>query len=170
MLSGYWLGKNRMPARFSAARGRCNERLEEEKQALATDIKEVYAEAKSHGFDVKIMRQVVRPRKMDRADLAEQEELLALIEAAIMKGLGMRAGVPDLVIMWNRTHDNSVIRPGRIGFIENKRQNGGRLSPDQVQWLTALNTQRHHTAIVKNFEEFLQTLGHWDILSDKESQ
>lgn len=82
----------------------------------------------------------------------------------------VRAGVPDLVIMWNRTHDNSVIRPGRIGFIENKRQNGGRLSPDQAHWLSALNRQRHHTAIVRTFEEFLQTLGHWDILSDKESQ
>lgn len=92
------------------------------------------------------------------------------IEASIMKGLGVRAGVPDLVIMWNRTHDNSVIRPGRIGFIENKRQNGGRLSPDQVQWLTALNTQRHHTAIVKNFEEFLNTLQNWGILSSKEVQ
>lgn len=90
------------------------------------------------------------------------------IEAAIMKGLGVRAGVPDMVIMWNRTHDNSVINPGRIGFIENKRQNGGRLSPDQAQWLTALNTQRHHTAIIKNFEEFLNTLQNWGILSSKE--
>ncbi len=40
------------------------ERLEEEKKALAEDIKEVYAEAKGTGFDVKIMRQLVRLRKM----------------------------------------------------------------------------------------------------------
>ena len=92
------------------------------------------------------------------------------IEAAIMKGLGVRAGVPDLVILWNRTNDNSVINPGRIGFIENKRQNNGRLSPHQAHWLSALNRQLHHTAIVRTFEEFLQTLGHWDILSDKETQ
>lgn len=90
------------------------------------------------------------------------------IEASIMKGLGVRAGVPDMVIMWNRTHDNSVIRPGRIGFIENKRQSGGRLGPHQADWLNALNRQGHHTAIVKNFDEFLGTLAHWGILSDRE--
>ena len=41
------------------------ERLEEEKAALAGDIKEVYSEAKSSGFETKIMRQIVRLRKMD---------------------------------------------------------------------------------------------------------
>lgn len=59
------------------------ERLEEEKKALADDIKEVYAEAKGHGFDVKILRQVIRLRKMDRADLEEQEELLGLYMGAL---------------------------------------------------------------------------------------
>ena len=59
------------------------ERLEEEKKALADDVKEVYAEAKGHGFDVKILRQVIRLRKMDRADLAEQEELLDLYMGAL---------------------------------------------------------------------------------------
>ncbi len=63
------------------------ERLEEEKKALADDVKEVYAEAKGHGFDVKILRQVIRLRTMDRADLAEQEELLDLY----MGALGMEA-------------------------------------------------------------------------------
>src|SRR3546814_21034483 len=52
------------------------ERLEEEKKALADDIKEVYAECKAHGFDIKILRQVIRLRKLDRAELAEQESLL----------------------------------------------------------------------------------------------
>lgn len=61
------------------------ERLEEEKKALADDIKEVYAEAKAHGFDVKILRQVIRLRKMDKADLAEQETLLQVY----MDALGM---------------------------------------------------------------------------------
>ncbi|MEQ8346058.1 MAG: DUF2312 domain-containing protein [Sneathiellaceae bacterium] len=62
------------------------ERLEEEKQALAEDIKQVYAEAKSHGFDTKIMRQVIRIRKMDHADRAEQEALIDLY----LDALGMR--------------------------------------------------------------------------------
>lgn len=59
------------------------ERMEEEKRALADDVKQTYAEAKGHGFDVKILRQVIRLRKMDRADLAEQEELLALYMDAL---------------------------------------------------------------------------------------
>ncbi len=53
------------------------ERLEEEKAALAADIKEVYGEAKSQGFDPKIMRQIVKLRKMDNA---EQQEFEALLE------------------------------------------------------------------------------------------
>ena len=48
------------------------ERLEEEKAALSEDIKEVYSEAKSGGFDIKIMRQIVRLRKMNTADRREQ--------------------------------------------------------------------------------------------------
>ena len=51
------------------------ERLEEEKQELSADIREVYAEAKGAGFDVKVMRQVLRLRKMDPADRAETEFL-----------------------------------------------------------------------------------------------
>lgn len=52
------------------------ERLETEKAELATDIREVYAEVKAHGLDAKIVRQVVRLRKLDRAELAEQQALL----------------------------------------------------------------------------------------------
>ena len=59
------------------------ERLEEEKKALAEDIKEVYAEAKGEGFDTKIMRQVIRIRKMDEADLQEQEELIDVYKRAL---------------------------------------------------------------------------------------
>ena len=51
------------------------ERLEEEKRELATDIREVFAEAKAAGFDTKVMRQVLRLRKMDPADRAETEFL-----------------------------------------------------------------------------------------------
>ena len=51
------------------------ERLEEEKRELSADIREVYAVAKGAGFDVKVMRQVWRLRKMDPADRAETEFL-----------------------------------------------------------------------------------------------
>jgi len=59
------------------------ERLEEEKEGLTSDIRDVYAEAKSSGFDTKIMRQLVRLRKMDRDDLAEQDEILELYRRAV---------------------------------------------------------------------------------------
>ncbi|MEK9671906.1 MAG: DUF2312 domain-containing protein [Rhodospirillaceae bacterium] len=61
------------------------ERLEDEKKALSEDIREVYSEAKSAGFDVKIMRQVIRLRKMDTNDRNEMEEVLSVY----MRALGM---------------------------------------------------------------------------------
>ena len=59
------------------------ERLEEEKAALAADIKDVFSEAKGGGFDTKIMRQILKLRKMDSADAAEQETLLDLYKRAL---------------------------------------------------------------------------------------
>jgi uncharacterized protein (UPF0335 family) len=59
------------------------ERLEEEKAALTADIREVYSEAKGTGFDTKIMRQIVRLRKLDRADLQEQDSLLETYRRAM---------------------------------------------------------------------------------------
>jgi uncharacterized protein (UPF0335 family) len=59
------------------------ERLEEERKTLSNDIKEVYAEAKGTGFDVKIMRQVIRIRRMDKDDLDEQETLLDIYRRAL---------------------------------------------------------------------------------------
>ena len=59
------------------------ERLEEERKALGGDIRDIYAEAKGHGFDTKIMRQIVRLRKMDKADRQEQETLLDLYKQAL---------------------------------------------------------------------------------------
>ena len=49
------------------------EKLEEEKKSIADDIKETYAEAKTLGFDTKVLRQVVRFRKQDRQEREEQE-------------------------------------------------------------------------------------------------
>ena len=51
------------------------ERLEEEKKALGGDIRDIYAEAKSAGFDVKIMRTIIKLRKMNASDREEQEYL-----------------------------------------------------------------------------------------------
>lgn len=67
------------------------ERLEEEKKALAEDIKEVYAEANGEGFDTKAMRLVIRLRKQNEADLHEQEELLDVYKRA----LAIAPGVED---------------------------------------------------------------------------
>ncbi|HXQ51046.1 MAG TPA: DUF2312 domain-containing protein [Stellaceae bacterium] len=62
------------------------ERLEEEKRALAEDIKEVYSEAKGGGFNVKIMRQIIRLRKIDDDDRDEQEALLD----TYLRAIGMK--------------------------------------------------------------------------------
>lgn len=59
------------------------ERLEEEKSGIAEDIRDVYAEAKSAGYESKIMRQIVKLRKMDHQKRQEQEELLELYKSAI---------------------------------------------------------------------------------------
>jgi uncharacterized protein (UPF0335 family) len=59
------------------------ERLEEDKAAVANDLKEVYAEAKGEGFDVKIVRKVVRLRKQDTAKRQEEEALIDLYISAI---------------------------------------------------------------------------------------
>jgi uncharacterized protein (UPF0335 family) len=67
------------------------ERLEEEKSAIAGDIKEVYAEAKGNGFDTKVLRKIISIRKQDHAERMEQEALLELYLTA----LGMAAAPTD---------------------------------------------------------------------------
>ncbi|MEO0412599.1 MAG: DUF2312 domain-containing protein [Pseudomonadota bacterium] len=59
------------------------ENLEERKKEIADDIRDVYAEAKSSGFDSKVMRQVIKLRKMDSNDREEQEYLLDTYMRAI---------------------------------------------------------------------------------------
>lgn len=61
------------------------ERMEEEKANLAADIKDIYAEAKSNGFDVKALREIVRLRKKDDHKRMEEEAVLA----TYMSALGM---------------------------------------------------------------------------------
>jgi uncharacterized protein (UPF0335 family) len=62
------------------------EKLEEEKKAIADDIKEVFAEAKANGFDVKTLRQVIRLRKQETSERQEQEALLDLYLHALGMG------------------------------------------------------------------------------------
>ncbi|WP_075997356.1 DUF2312 domain-containing protein [Salaquimonas pukyongi] len=64
------------------------ERLEEEKKAIADDIRDVYAEAKGNGFDTKVLRQVIGLRKKDSTERQEQEAIRDLY----MGALGM---IPD---------------------------------------------------------------------------
>ena len=64
------------------------ERLEQEKSAIGTDIKEVYAEAKGNGFDTAVLRKIIAARKQDQNERLEQEALLELYMTAI----GMAAG------------------------------------------------------------------------------
>lgn len=59
------------------------ERLNEEREALSSDIREVFAEAKGSGFDTKILRQVIAKRKLDKADYQEQEAMFDLYWSAV---------------------------------------------------------------------------------------
>ncbi len=66
------------------------EKLEEEKAAIAQDIKDVFAEAKGNGFDTKILKQVIALRKKDASKRAEEQALLSVY----MDALGMLADTP----------------------------------------------------------------------------
>ena len=59
------------------------ERLEEEKKGVADDVRDVYSEAKSQGYDTKIMRQIVRLRKMSKEDRQEMEAILDVYKSAL---------------------------------------------------------------------------------------
>jgi uncharacterized protein (UPF0335 family) len=59
------------------------ERLEEEKAGLASDVRDVFAEAKGNGFDIKILRQIIKLRKMETSERDEQEHLLDLYKRAL---------------------------------------------------------------------------------------
>ena len=67
------------------------ERLEEEKKTIADDIKEVYGEAKSMGYDTKVLRKVVSIRKQDQAERLEQEAVLD----TYLHALGMVEAPPE---------------------------------------------------------------------------
>src|SRR5262249_37066557 len=89
------------------------ERLEEEKAEIATDIREVYAEAKGNGFDPKTIRQIIRLRKMEHAEREEHEALLDIYKAA----LGMLDGTPlGEAAIRRLTPEKKVKRPDGEAF------------------------------------------------------
>ena len=59
------------------------ERMEDERKAISIDIKDIFAEAKSAGFDVKVLRQIIRLRKQEPAEVEEQETLLDVYRRAL---------------------------------------------------------------------------------------
>ena len=59
------------------------ERLEEERKAIGSDIKDIYTEAKSAGFDVPVLRQLIRIRKKDAAEAEEQETMLGVYKRSL---------------------------------------------------------------------------------------
>ena len=100
------------------------ERLEEEKAAQSADIKEVYAEAKGHGFDVKILRKVVRIRKMDAAERSSEEEMLDLYLSAVGSGREARAGSGQPGQLGNG------VAHRRIRFQPDRNGAAGRIAPE----------------------------------------
>lgn len=85
-------GHNSLPAGADRLRSIVEriERLESDRAALAADIKDIYSEAKSDGFDVKVLRVLIRDRKRDAAEVEERETLLDVYKRA----LGMLDGTP----------------------------------------------------------------------------
>jgi len=69
------------------------ERLEEEKRALAGDIKDKYLEAKANGFDVKVMRKIISLRKKPKTEREEEETILEVY----LHALGMLSATPEEV-------------------------------------------------------------------------
>lgn len=88
------------------------EKLEEEKAAIAEDIKEVYAEAKGNGFDPKIIKKVIALRKQDAQKLKEEQALLA----TYMDALGMLATTPlGAAAIKSATKKSSVLADDDFG-------------------------------------------------------
>ncbi len=59
------------------------ERLEDERKAIGEDVRTVYSEARGMGFEVKVLRQIIKLRKMDKGDLAQADEIISLYRQAL---------------------------------------------------------------------------------------
>jgi uncharacterized protein (UPF0335 family) len=108
------------------------ERLESEKAAIAADVKEVKAEAKSSGFDVKIINLVLKRRKMEREELAEQEQLLEVYESAI----GQLKGTPlaDAAAPKSTTSQRGGDPAGGGDDIEPREEIAGTVGKERDGW------------------------------------
>lgn len=87
------------------------ERLEEEKAALTADLREVYAEAKGNGFDVKVLRKVVRLHGQDRAERDEETALIDLYLHAL-EGALPEASAPETSSLGASTPEASTLETG----------------------------------------------------------
>ena len=86
------------------------ERLEEEKKTISDDIKEVYAEAKGNGYDVKVLRKVIAIRKRDANERAEEEAILDLYLQAVGESANLLfTGAPQPLV--GSYHDRFVLTP-----------------------------------------------------------
>ena len=91
------------------------EKLEEEKAAIASDIKDIYAEAKSNGYDTKALRKIVQIRKKDNNERMEEETILA----TYMHALGMLDGPREVAV--SLPYAPEEIRP--VSHLEQVRRN-----------------------------------------------
>jgi len=95
------------------------ERMEEEKKAIADDIKEIYAEAKGNGFDTRVLRQIIRIRKQDAAERAEQEAILDLY----MHALGM---IPEDAVA---ARDSETVTKHKAQMAKRQKRKSGGAAP-----------------------------------------
>lgn len=94
----------------------------------------------------------------------------AKAEAAIVKGLGVRAGVPDLCILWRTPAGPGYSTPQlapQCGYIENKSPIG-RTSDAQKEWAGWLTSNGHRYALVNSWAGFMETLYTWGLISGRE--
>lgn len=134
-------GENTVPADELRAFIERIERMEEEKSAIGADIKEIFAEAKGRGYDTKVIRQIVKIRKQDANERAEQEAVLDLY----MGALGMVGGASSThVVVRNsqasgKSLDVSSIDPELLAtIIEGSRTAAGRkIIQDALQAVNA---------------------------------
>lgn len=89
-------------------------------------------------------------------------------EAAIMKGLGVRSGVPDLVLLWSTPFMGGTGTPiPQCAYIENKRS-GGTRSDNQKKWGSWLTSHGNRYAVVSSFDQFMVWLRRWELISERE--
>ena len=110
------------------------EYMEAEKAALGADIKDVFAEARGAGFDVKTMRKIVALRKMDPADRDEAEALLDLYKRAVgLDGTPLGNAAKDFVdsVAKNDGDSVSLTGPGGSGF--SVKNTGGEKTVEEIR-------------------------------------